>query len=112
MVHIPGLLRELGGLDGALTFDEAIMHTTGQGLILKGAETRLLSSSCDAGDVNVGDLPVHFLDSISGKIEQFCDAIQHASCYVTRRCRSQFQVCAIFEARLFAPEQDQRQRSH
>ena len=62
------------------------MHTTrptGQGLNLKGAETRPLSSICDAGDVNVGDLPVHFLDSISGKIEQFCDAIQHAKVDVT-----------------------------
>ncbi|OLP77444.1 hypothetical protein AK812_SmicGene42497 [Symbiodinium microadriaticum] len=37
----------------------------------------------DAGDVNVGDLPARFLDSISGKIEQFCDAIQHAKVDVT-----------------------------
>ncbi|CAE7034963.1 GIP [Symbiodinium sp. CCMP2592] len=35
------------------------------------------------GDVNVGDLPVRFLDSISGKVEQFCDAIQHAKVDVT-----------------------------
>ena len=81
--HIPGLGRELGGRDGALTFDEAIMHTTGQGLKLKGPETRPLSSIRDAGDVNVGDLPVRFLDSISGKVEQFCDAIQHVKIDVT-----------------------------
>ncbi|CAE7240867.1 unnamed protein product [Symbiodinium sp. CCMP2592] len=81
--HIPGLLRELGGRDGALTFDEAIMRTTGQGLKLKGPETRPVSSIRDAGDVSVGDLPVRFLDSISGKVEQFCDAIQHAKVDVT-----------------------------
>ena len=82
--HLPGLLCELGGRDGALTFEQAIMHTTGQGLKLEGPETRPLTSIRDAGGVNVDDEPLRFLDSISGKVERFRDAIQHAKIDVTR----------------------------
>ena len=50
-----------------MTFDEAVIHVNG------------LRFSCirEPGEVNIGDLPVRFLKISSGKIEQFCDAVQH-----------------------------------
>ena len=65
-----------------MTFDEAIIHVTGLRLI--GPETRTISSFRPPGSVTVGDLPVRFLECTSGKIEQFCDAVQHVKQNVTQ----------------------------
>ena len=80
--HIPGLVRELGGQDGSLTVDEAVVQTTGQGLKLK-FERRPITINRPDGEVKVGDLPVRFVESTSGKVEQFCDAVQHVKIDVT-----------------------------
>ena len=79
---IPGLVRELGGQDGALTFDEAVGQVSGPKL--KGPETRPIKSDRPVGNVSVGDLPVRFLDANSGKLEQFCDAVQHVKFNMTQ----------------------------
>ena len=81
---IPGLVRELGGQDGALTFDEAVGHVNG--LKLRGPETRPVKTDRPVGKITVGDLPIRFLDSISGKVEQFCDAVQHVRWNMTQDC--------------------------
>ena len=79
---IPGLSRELGGFDGSLTFDEAVVHVNG--LRLKGPELRPVSCIREPGEVKVGDLPVRFLEISSGKIELFCDAVQHVKVDVSQ----------------------------
>ena len=67
---------------GHLTFDEAVVQTTGQGLKLK-HETRPITINRPDGDVKLRDLPARFLESTSGKVEQFCDAVQHAKINIT-----------------------------
>ena len=52
---IPGLVRELGGQDGELTFDEAVGQVAGQKL--KGPETRPIK--CDRRN-GVGPLPTTY----------------------------------------------------
>ena len=63
------MVLELEKEDGALSFDEAVGRVNG--LKLQGPETRPTNTDRPAS-VTVGDLPVRFLDSISGKVAQFC----------------------------------------
>ena len=62
---IPGSVRELGGQDGELTFDEAVGQVAGQKL--KGQETRPIKCDRPVGTVSVpppNDLPLLQLFSV------------------------------------------------
>ena len=63
--------RENGEHDGAVTFEEALVHVNG--LKLNGPLTKPLKSDRAVGDVNIGDLPLRDLFETSGKLEQFVD---------------------------------------
>ena len=63
--------RENGEHDGAVTFEEAVVHVNG--LKLNGPLTKPLKSDRAVGDVNIGDLPLRDLFETSGKLEQFVD---------------------------------------
>lgn len=63
--------RENGEHDGAVTFEEALVHVNG--LKLNGPLTKPLKSDRAVGDVNIGDLPLRDMFDTSGKFEQFAD---------------------------------------
>ena len=62
---------ENGEKDGAITFDEAVVHVNG--LKLNGPLTKPLKSDRAVGDVNLGDLPLRDMFDTGGKVEQFAD---------------------------------------
>lgn len=64
--------------DGALTFDEAVLKTSGNKLI--GPDNKPHMSLRDAGTVQIGDLPLTFVEASHGKLEQFCDIILDYKC--------------------------------
>ena len=65
---------DMGGQDGALTFDEAVNQVAG--CKLTGPESRPMKSDRPPGDISIKDLPIRFLDpQVGSKLEQFCDVI-------------------------------------
>jgi hypothetical protein len=70
---VQGIAQEMGGDDGALTWDEACEHVVGNKL--KGPLFKPIATFRDAGDVSVGDWPLKFINKHGGKLEQFCDVV-------------------------------------
>ena len=68
---VDGFNRENGEQDGAITFEEALVHVNG--LKLNGPIPKPLKSDRAPGDVNIGDLPLRDMSDTGGKIEQFLD---------------------------------------
>ena len=59
--------------DGALTFEEACAHVSGQKL--QGPEAHPMKSDRALGDVQISDLPIRLLEATTAKIEQFADIV-------------------------------------
>ena len=74
--QVPGLAQEMGGNDGALTFDEARQQVSGNKL--SDVLTKPIATFRELGEVSIGDWPLRLVaPNASNKLEQFVDGVLH-----------------------------------
>lgn len=69
--EFPALAQEMGGNDGALTFEEACQQVTGNKL--SEVLTKPMATFRESGEVDVGDWPLRLVSTNGNKLEQFFD---------------------------------------